>query len=330
MQDEKLKKLHDQLTVTLFDNFNRLFAYGNFSNLHNKYIGPYLKENNPPLYIYMNANYYSIRNLQLGQLYLKQPNEFNDPFDSNIYISHYDVYDWVIRNRGKLTPPQKGMFFSEIYDDNFQEILNVKHFDNDFHEPDELFIKVISDYIRNHYIEFEKIKKMIYVGCFSLDENDPLMWSHYANKHTGFCVKYDISRFPNVIRRYLHPIIYNPEPYQVKNIDFWIEFFFILHKEDSIATTDLNMIGDIVFSSMVKGMSWEDEKEWRITIPAPKLQEHFNGNQCISFDYATEIYLGLRIERTYRDHIIEVATSKGIKVFDSIRAIDRIVYIPCI
>lgn len=43
------------------------------------------------------------------------------------------------------------------------------------------------------------------------------MWSHYANKHTGFCVEYDISLLDNFYKLNLFPVLYsNNRPEQTE------------------------------------------------------------------------------------------------------------------
>lgn len=32
------------------------------------------------------------------------------------------------------------------------------------------------------------------ITCFSSSSDIPLMWSHYANKHTGFVIEFDLSK----------------------------------------------------------------------------------------------------------------------------------------
>lgn len=102
------------------------------------------------------------------------------------------------------------------------------------------------------------------------------MWSHYTNKHKGFCIEYDLSKCSVKHIRYFHPIIYNDKRYEIKNKDFWIKRFLYLHKEDGITIQEAKNIGDIILASMVKSLNWEYEKEWRITIPKNIIDNDFN------------------------------------------------------
>ena len=53
---------------------------------------------------------------------------------------------------------------------------------------DELITKVTK-----HFDDvFNEVRNLSLVSCFSLKNDDILMWSHYADSHKGACIKYEI------------------------------------------------------------------------------------------------------------------------------------------
>lgn len=72
--------------------------------------------------------------------------------------------------------------------------------------------------------------------CFSEDWENPLLWSHYANKHRGICLGFDVDR------RVVHPVSYEQE-----RPDF------------PDGSTDES--AEQLYSTKYKG--WDYEREWR-------------------------------------------------------------------
>lgn len=76
--------------------------------------------------------------------------------------------------------------------------------------------------------------------CMTADPTNILMWSHYANKHTGVCLRFDGYAFE------AYPVVYNTERPVVNFI-----------------TQNKEMIDHAVFR---KSKLWEYEQEWRIIL----------------------------------------------------------------
>lgn len=75
---------------------------------------------------------------------------------------------------------------------------------SDLNDPFELCLE-ISD--KNYQEVFAKTKEDLYkthgVICFSKDWSNPLLWSHYADKHKGICLGFDISDILLLTVKYL-------------------------------------------------------------------------------------------------------------------------------
>ena len=60
-------------------------------------------------------------------------------------------------------------------------------------------------------ISKEDYKKQILLCSFGATVKNNLMWSHYANSHTGFCIEYDLRKMDKESQflHALYPIIYS-------------------------------------------------------------------------------------------------------------------------
>ena len=90
-----------------------------------------------------------------------------------------------------------------------------------------------------------------FVSCFSTIQYSNPMWGHYADKHTGFCIEYDVSLLPKEMQLLL-PVVYVERPYDASKI------------------LDMRDIDDkfaCICPSLFKSIDWKYENEWRIFIP---------------------------------------------------------------
>lgn len=95
---------------------------------------------------------------------------------------------------------------------------------------------------------FEKKKQTTYVTCFSELDNNPLMWSHYADKHKGACIGFNTESLRS---------------------DYKIDSYFSKVKYyRKIVTKSLSKYRDTAIEHWIssKGKDWEYEKEIRIVL----------------------------------------------------------------
>lgn len=105
----------------------------------------------------------TLRLLEYGELYFSKPRQFNDPFDCKIN------YDTNISSKDILQ-----LFRRKALD---EKIIQKKL--KDFSENHEKFISLLTNQRQSDYLN---------ILCFSKDEKNILMWSHYAKNHTGICI----------------------------------------------------------------------------------------------------------------------------------------------
>ncbi len=164
------------------------------------------------------------------------------------------------------------------------------------------------------------ISEQCRVTCLSERMDSPLMWSHYANKHYGFCLEYDfthsiIKRYPdlNMAKIMLLPVIYSEKrPLLSKALtDSKVMFQYMKTKK-----MPNEFIESMVYGLLFKSLDWSYEKEWRIIglnmeKPAMKLP------------VPRKLFLGANIEEPTRTRLIEIAKKKHIPVFQMMLSSDK-------
>lgn len=149
------------------------------------------------------------------------PSNFNDPMDSRWFLD-----------------------YEKIYKERFKDIGEEWNFD--IIGGKERFL----DTIQLNEEDLMYLRDMFYLSCFSTNPYSALMWGHYAEKHKGFCIEYDVKSLPENMRVLL-PVIYAEKPFDASMI---LDMRGI---EDNLA-----MLCPYLF----KSVDWKYEKEWRIFI----------------------------------------------------------------
>ena len=181
----------------------------------------------PPQFLYRfhPCNEYSLSNLCSQNFYFNSPSNFNDPFDCNPRFLK-DITD------------------NENYASQFIENATTPEIKRQFSADNQDDIKLICEIAVDRTREMlDKIGKFG-VACFAEDFHNLLMWSHYADKYTGFCLKFDTAGFNKLFKvKYQdkRPVINHSKLIPIGNID-------------SV---------DIFSMYSIKHSSWEYEKEWR-------------------------------------------------------------------
>ncbi|HGF3678044.1 TPA: DUF2971 domain-containing protein [Vibrio parahaemolyticus] len=162
----------------------------------------------------------ALSNLKEQVIYFSSPRNFNDPYDCSIKT-----------------------FIKEPSDDemrNFKESKELLHM-----QP----LPKIKESMTSGLLKAVERKKHDFlenkgVSCFSQSNRDLLMWAHYSDKYTGFCLEFDTSFEPfNLAKK----VKYTNEPPKINPLD-------VLDNDDYDLLTDLYCI---------KPSSWKYEKEWR-------------------------------------------------------------------
>ena len=154
----------------------------------------------------------------------------------------------------------------------------------------------------------QKLMGIFRIGCLSADHKNPLMWSHYADSHRGFCVEYDFGT-PNRATLSLLPlpVVYSHDRPLVP----WYVAFNNTPENIMAANKD------ILLGLLTKDSSWEYEREWRLLIDTKK-------PALCQMPKITCGYLGACISDANRAKIIDIAKEKHFAVKQM--AVDRGTY----
>lgn len=117
------------------------------------------------------------------------------------------------------------------------------------------------------------------IFCTTKQYNNALMWAHYANRHTGFCIGYKKEDIEDISTK-LQKVTYSSQPYSIET------------KSDE----------SILF---IKSKEWEYENEWRAIY---KLVErditHLDLNAYNS-DNKNKLYIPHIIQETNKQEMLE-------------------------
>ncbi len=120
---------------------------------------------------------------------------------------------------------------------------------------------------------------------------NPIMWGHYANKHEGICIKYEIT--PESINAYND----NEQVLRIGNVRY----------RDHKVMSDYILLDNAL---LAKGRAWDYEKETRLIYYSKKklFADRKNDNyETLSGFKIKSIYLGKRISDNDKIEIIEAA-----------------------
>lgn len=216
---------------------------------------------------------YTIRNLSKNLLYFSHPTEFNDPFDSKIYVN----------NKGTKEQWIAYLCENHICDDieaAKKEIRNFIKWEDGLISPKEDISK-------------EPIK-VPRVCCFSERNDSILMWSHYADCHKGICLCFRAAknfdhyyiplRMPNSKTRTFDAI-----EGKFEIVDYQKDPVLQISRFNDQAITD-NLISKQL---LLKSQDWSYEKEYRIIHPYFREYLEFPLESNETFEYYKECLKGV-------------------------------------
>lgn len=135
--------------------------------------------------------------IESSTIRLTQPVDFNDPFEFKPVVSSV------------ATKEEFNSLFEEMIDDQVEATLASYPSEVRSLIPKEQLVKVTRELFKNNEgsidshlkklgkeaarVFNEKSNELIGVLCLTEKKDNLLMWSHYADSHKGFCVKFDAS-----------------------------------------------------------------------------------------------------------------------------------------
>ncbi len=203
-----------------------------------------------------------------NELYFPYPNQFNDPFDCNIFPCVKDITKEQIFKKIENIKPEKFVAMGTNLDKVKQTINNKSESE-----------------LKTYLLDKYKIHQ--HVGVLSLSEKnlDILMWGHYADSHKGICIGFACNKLlfyfdgkPSV------PFEVNYPP--SNKYPEW----------NPLACTGEELIEKIL---LTKAVGWEYEQEWRIILP-----EKGGTSQELDPDALISVYLGCKITEQNKKTVI--------------------------
>jgi hypothetical protein len=207
------------------------------------------------LYKYESFTTQSVTNLKNGEIYFSLTSQFNDPFDCSLPIK----FDLTLDNIDKFRD-----LFVELGRFPEQTIQQFNSMDN------ESLFQLLNGVMKE---ELAKALKGKGVSCFSSDNDNLLMWSHYGAKHTGFCLEFDTKT----------------EPFSKAREVKYVDLFPKLSAEEILININYESTLALLHT---KSKMWEYESEWRcIHEESPKVFGYPS-------DALTGVYFGSEMDIT--------------------------------
>lgn len=289
---------------------------------------------------------YSLINLENNSLFLSSPRNFNDPFDSFVCIEAEKFKKiYLLKKLKELSLISKEEKEDKISEKEYYELFHSwtketeppfipnktrpKHFifalfdirNKKNGSLSALLYEIVEEARRECRKKIDYIRNMEFkISCFSNfeDETELLknttMWSHYAENHQGFCIKYktDFNNLinGNAIRCGLFPINYTAKVPQISPRE--------LMKLKYVGE-ELNLnrpaLKTAYKTMTTKSRSWSYEKEWRLILS--KYDSDILTNNTMPFLDAEAIFLGAKIESNLKKFLVQIATKKEIPIYQT-------------
>lgn len=278
-------------------------------------------------------NNYSIQALENNTVYMQSPSNFDDVYDSDIYVD-YSEYERLrliqCCHRCKIdvdeclsTNEIGTIFLKTVYDSFYAHMsydyIFTKPFDTEverlenkcfclqlwaeMQKTDDLG-KGLSAVLSKEYCNLiTELKTKFRVSCFATTPFSQLMWGGmYADCHRGFCLEYTV--LPN--EETYKDVYYNlfPMIYCKKRSNITSSLVAMQGKNIS-----MDELWNIYFhGALRKSIDWVFQNEWRLLLPL--------GNHCkdynVQFFPITKVFLGNHMPYNQRKQIIDICNRKGI------------------
>lgn len=253
------------------------------------------------------------------------PINFNDPFDSLIYVNVQEILD-DLKNPRSRTKFKKWLEYNPALVQSLQAKQKsiLKGFLNESDDKYRLNIRVALPKIEkslSHIIahSIDYLKTYSNIACFSETIKSPIMWSHYVDSHKGFALEYDFKNYNSPCIncsnkcRFAHydllfPVIYSDERFNAKDFiaSYFVQSIFAKVPFGVFVPIDDDLA--IYKILLRKSMDWKYEQEWRII-------SHCNTKPAI-YKKPTAIYLGVNMSTRDKNLLIDFANKNNIPVHE--------------
>ena len=154
--------------------------------------------------IYKYLSYESfIKTLDKNTLKYSQPCIFNDPYDNRLPVLLNNDKDILKCKMQKHINNYINNNYSPVGNFTIQERINQDYIQNKIsknelnNSPDEYIEKIIKEIECASLFKLKKLYEKDFVCCFSKKNDNLLMWSHYADYHSGAVIEFDSNKIEN-------------------------------------------------------------------------------------------------------------------------------------
>lgn len=212
------------------------------------------------LYKYESISVQSLQNLKKQIVYFAPPSGFNDPYDCALRAEIEELDDKGIEKVREI-------YLSKKWPDHVKKQLEDKSIDE---------LKLTLERVARCASEdvIEKFVQCKGVSCFSEVNDELLMWAHYSEKYSGFCLEFDTN---NELFEKARKVTY------MKNMP----------KLNIVKLFADGERGDILNKLFcTKSKSWKYEKEWRCI--------HSVAGTAFTYpaEHLTGVYFGPKVNNT--------------------------------
>lgn len=229
-------------------------------------------------YRYWNDTFHK-RVLTDSELFFSSPKRFNDPYDCGLpFRQHPENSDPIIIKQ-KVEASVLGKFAHLAHDKAALEEKCAKQVLLIQQNPESWFEM-------NWGYKPEDLSRTFGVLSLTPHPDNYLMWSHYSNSHTGFCVEFDTRKLVESVAGHFQKVKYTDD----------IPLFSIRD------TLEDELLEKLVYT---KSNLWGYEDEYRLSrIHKPDNAIQFEPNAL------TAIYFGCKTPYEYQMEIIDIVTEK--------------------
>jgi hypothetical protein len=278
-----------------------------------------IKENHLPkrIYKYRCDSDKSRINLTNDTVWICSPQAYNDPYDCLFTVTEQDVVvaakrslidDFVQTYKLDGIVSADAALLAKGSNDPFREL--VKYIPPSHPFPRGANPQQMVDFLAAQLPKFigdaiafvHQIRDATKICSFSQRNDSIVMWGHYADKHRGFCIEYELESLPatHALRRNLYPVIYSSELYDLTH---WASQLF-----DS-PRAQFNPAA-VLLALLRKYQDWRYEEEWRFILT----EDHITPPRALSVPTPTRVFLGSKIEEPSKRELIELCRARGIEV----------------
>lgn len=301
---------------------------------------------------------YSQEALENNTVFLQQPSLFDDPYDCTVLIDEQEFARYRIAYYAQLcgltiSPEwdysqiayefshflyqgiKEGKQFLELFpiSSNSKDVIELQHerfalslqVDLCKLPPSEdIWERMFYNAIHQEYIDVHSnLIQKFRVSCFTESPYAMLMWAHYANNHSGFCIEYELPTYVGPYTQLYHslmPVIYGSQ--RVSILDQCVRSLQPPGVTSSI-------LWDIFkYGLLLKSTDWKYQKEWRL-ISYDNLLSGEGQYNC-KFFKIKKVYLGNRMNTQDRLKVIEICKGKQIPYIGVTIAPDRYKMLDCL